>query len=126
MIRGAWALSTENAGVEKSYSCGLRTLAPQCGHVSNFCGPVDTVIEPVDAYCFQNDRGGPLTVSIPGTQSGHVSNSGPTVPVRLSCAPLSALSAFRPFYHQLLTVRSTESSSRLENWLILTPQSLRR
>ena len=31
-------------------------MAPQSGHVSNFCHPVDPVIEPVDPYCFQTDR----------------------------------------------------------------------
>jgi len=36
-------------------------LAPQSGHVSNFFGSVGDVIEPVDAYCFQNDSCEPLT-----------------------------------------------------------------
>jgi hypothetical protein len=38
-------------------------LPPQSGHVSNFCRPIGTVIEPGDTQCFQNDRcGRPTTV----------------------------------------------------------------
>ena len=49
-------------------------LAPQSGHVSNFCQPVGPVIEPMDAYCFQNDQGQRRCSFGLGTQSGHVSN----------------------------------------------------
>ena len=31
-------------------------MAPQSGHVSNFCEPIGTLIEPVNAQCFQSDR----------------------------------------------------------------------
>src|ERR1035438_5454295 len=31
-------------------------LSPRRGHVSNFCDPIGTVIEPMDIHCFQNDR----------------------------------------------------------------------
>jgi hypothetical protein len=35
-------------------------MAPQSGHISNFCRPIGTVIELVNALCFQNDRRGTL------------------------------------------------------------------
>jgi hypothetical protein len=58
------------------FTNGLRRkfLAPQSGHVSNFCQPVGPVIEPVDAYCFQNDRGQRRCSFGLGTQAGHISN----------------------------------------------------
>ena len=37
-------------------------LAPQSGYVSNFCGSVDPLIEPVDVYCFQDDSSAPPTL----------------------------------------------------------------
>jgi len=42
-------------------------MAPQSGHVSNFCQPVGPVIEPVDGDCFQSDRREPLA----GVHGGH-------------------------------------------------------
>ncbi len=36
-------------------------MAPQSGHVSNFRRPVDPLIEPVGAHCFQTDRCEALT-----------------------------------------------------------------
>jgi len=33
-------------------------MPPQSGHVSNFCGPTGTVIEPINAERFQKDRPG--------------------------------------------------------------------
>jgi hypothetical protein len=50
-------------------------LAPQSGHVSNFCGSVDPVIEPVEVYCFQTDSCEPPTCVYLGSQSEYVSNS---------------------------------------------------
>lgn len=42
-------------------------MAPQSGHVSNFCSPNRTVIEPVDGHCFQSDPCGLLA----GVHGGH-------------------------------------------------------
>jgi len=42
-------------------------LAPQSGHVSNSFGPTGTVIELMDAHCFQADRCNP-TISV---HAGH-------------------------------------------------------
>jgi hypothetical protein len=52
----------------------LIRLAPQSGHISNFCGPTDPVIEPFKAQYFHivgTNRG---RVSTQGTQAGYVSN----------------------------------------------------
>jgi hypothetical protein len=32
-----------------------KELAPQSGHISNFCGPVSPLIEPLVAHCFECD-----------------------------------------------------------------------
>jgi len=37
-------------------------MAPQSGHVSNFCGSVDALIEPADAHCSQIDSSAPPTL----------------------------------------------------------------
>jgi hypothetical protein len=37
-------------------------LAPQSGHVSNFCRPVVPLIEPADIHCFQIDSSTPPTL----------------------------------------------------------------
>ena len=42
-------------------------MTPQSGHVSNFCGSVDHLIEPADVHCFQIDSSVPPTL----VHSGH-------------------------------------------------------
>jgi hypothetical protein len=46
---------------------GAQDMAPQSGHVSNFCGSVDPLIEPADVYCFERDSSAPPTP----VQGGH-------------------------------------------------------
>ena len=48
-------------GAESPNKVSAERMAPHTGHVSNSCGPVGEVIEPVDAYCFQTDSCEPLT-----------------------------------------------------------------
>jgi hypothetical protein len=37
------------------YTIDYKGVAPQSGRVSNFCGPIRPLIEPVDGHCFQSD-----------------------------------------------------------------------
>src|ERR1019366_6671824 len=53
------------------------------------------VIEPMVAYCSQNDRGQLRCSSNPGTQSGHVSNSPREPRISSGCAVIQDLCAFR-------------------------------
>ena len=49
-------------------------LAPQSGCISNFCHPTFLVIEPASEPCFHVDPPRRRTLSVPGTQRGHLSN----------------------------------------------------
>ena len=40
----------------------INDLAPQSGHVSNFCRSADPLIELPDVYCFQSDSSAPPTL----------------------------------------------------------------
>src|ERR1017187_654313 len=62
-----------------------KELAPQSGHVSNFCCPNGTVIEPVDGHCFQSD---PCEL-LAGVHGGHPVGTRPELakgPVISGCA----------------------------------------
>jgi len=54
-------------GQSDSVKSRSKRLAPQSGHVSNFCHPAGPVIEPMDDYRFDRDPCGPLT----RTHGGH-------------------------------------------------------
>ena len=49
-------------------------LAPQSGHVSNFCGPVGTLIELRTSLVFRMIGGKSRFLSMLGTQLGFISN----------------------------------------------------
>jgi hypothetical protein len=49
-------------GEESKLRKVITGVAPQSGHVSNFSGTVDPLIEPADAYCFQSGWSAPPTL----------------------------------------------------------------
>jgi hypothetical protein len=69
IVRGPCPLgATVTKSKREEFESNLRfdNLAPRRGHVSNFCRPTGTVIEPFKAYYFQNDRHEPLTPVLAG------------------------------------------------------------